>query len=241
MKPSGTHSYRILICDDDPDIVRALNIYLQDAGYETATAHTGRQALNQLVEVHFDLLLLDVMMPEINGISLLQQIRSCGNNMPIILISAKSEDEDIILGLNLGADDYITKPFNPREVIARIKSQLRRYTSLGARVEGREYYTTGGLALDHQTKTVTVDGEPVSLTSFEYNILYFLIRHKGQVFSSSEIYEAVWRVEPLNSENVVTVHICHIREKIEIDPRNPRYLKVLWGKGYRIEDLERDD
>ena len=227
---------KILICDDDPDIVRALSIYLKDEGFEIYTAFTGREALNALDEVDMDLALLDIMMPELDGIMAAQKIRE-RYNLPIIFISAKSEDKDKITGLIAGADDYITKPFNPAEVIARVRSQLRRYTMLGGRVASDTVYETGGLAIDTNKKVCTVNDEEVNLTNVEYRILLFLLKNKGQVYRTDEIYENVWQQNALGADSVVSVHIHHIREKIEANPQNPQYIKVLWGKGYKVEDM----
>ena len=228
--------YQILICDDDRDIVSALDIYLTSEGYRTLKAYDGLEALRMVEENQVDLVLLDVMMPKLDGIRTTARLRE-RFNVPIILLTAKSEDADKVLGLNIGADDYVTKPFNPIEVMARVKSQLRRYTTLGgqSREEGSQLLTNGGIAMDDAAKSVTVDGEPVSLTPLEYNILRLLLSHPGQVFSSSQIYEQVWNDPSLGSENTVAVHIRHLREKIEIDPANPRYLKVVWGLGYKME------
>ena len=224
--------YTILICDDDRDIVSALDIYLTSEGYETIKTYNGKQAI-QAAETH-EIHLVDVMMPELDGIRATAKLRE-GSNVPIILLTAKSEDMDKILGLNIGADDYITKPFNPLEVMARVKSQLRRYTSLGGADKGPGLITVGPIAMDDSAKVVTVDGEPISLTPIEYNILKLLLSHPGQVFSSAQIYEQVWNDPAYGSENTVAVHIRHLREKIEINPAEPRYLKVVWGLGYKME------
>ena len=224
----------ILICDDDKDIVSALDIYLTSEGYETVKAYDGLECLEAVKRQPVDLILLDVMMPGLDGIRTTAKLReSC--NVPIILLTAKSEDSDKILGLNIGADDYITKPFNPIEVIARVKSQLRRYTSLGGADKSPGLLTVGPISLDDSAKQVTVDGEPVALTPIEYNILRLLMTHPGQVFSSAQIYEQVWNDPAYGSENTVAVHIRHLREKLEIDPANPRYIKVVWGLGYKME------
>ncbi len=228
---------KILICDDDPDIVRALSIYLGNEGFDVYTAYSGREALDVLDEVGIDLTLMDIMMPELDGISATHKIRE-RYNLPIIFISAKSEDRDKISGLHAGADDYITKPFNPAEVIARVRSQLRRYTLLGGRESGDTVYESGGLAIDTDKQICTVNGREIYLTKSEYRILLFLLKNKGRVFRSEEIYESVWQQEALGSESVISVHIFHIREKIEANPRNPQYIKVLWGKGYKLEDME---
>ena len=226
--------YTILICDDDRDIVSALDIYLTSEGYQTVKAYNGREALKAVEQREIHLILMDIMMPELDGIRATAKLRE-ENNVPIILLTAKSEDTDKILGLNIGADDYITKPFNPLEVIARVKSQLRRYTSLGGSEKSTGLITVGPVSMDDSAKRVTVDGEPVALTPIEYNILKLLISHPGQVFSSAQIYEQVWNDPAYGSENTVAVHIRHLREKIEIDPADPRWLKVVWGLGYNME------
>ena len=226
--------YTILVCDDDPDIVSALEIYLGSEGYKTVAAYNGKEALRIAAEQEIHLILMDIMMPEMDGMRATSKLRE-GSNVPIILLTAKSEDSDKILGLNIGADDYITKPFNPLEVIARVKSQLRRYTALGGAEKGPGLITAGPIAMDDGAKVVTVDGEPISLTPIEYNILKLLLSHPGQVFSSAQIYEQVWNDPAYGSENTVAVHIRHLREKIEINPAEPRYLKVVWGLGYKIE------
>ncbi len=232
--------YHILICDDDSDIVSALEIYLSSEGYQVFTASDGLEALDVVAREDIHLILMDVMMPRLDGIRATAKLRE-STNIPIILLTAKSEDSDKILGLNIGADDYITKPFNPIEVIARVKSQLRRYTTLGGRgqhaADREGVYTDGGITVDDGAKSVTVDGEPVSLTPIEYNILLLLIRNQGRVYSTSQIYELVWNDPSLGSENTVAVHIRHLREKVEIDPANPRYIKVVWGLGYKMEKL----
>lgn len=226
--------YTILICDDDRDIVSALDIYLTSEGYQTVKAYNGREALKAVEQREIHLILMDIMMPELDGIRATAKLRE-ENNVTIILLTAKSEDTDKILGLNIGADDYITKPFNPLEVIARVKSQLRRYTSLGGSEKSTGLITVGPVSMDDSAKRVTVDGEPVALTPIEYNILKLLISHPGQVFSSAQIYEQVWNDPAYGSENTVAVHIRHLREKIEIDPADPRWLKVVWGLGYKME------
>ena len=224
----------ILICDDERDIVSALKIYLSSEGYTLFEAYTGREALEVVKKHDIHLILMDIMMPEMDGISATAKLReTC--NVPIILLTAKSEDTDKVLGLNMGADDYITKPFNPMEVLARVRSQLRRYTSLGGMEQKPNRIVIGGIALDDDTKTVTVDGEPVSLTPIEYNILLLLMRHPGRVYSSAQIYEQVWNEAAFGSEGAVAVHIRHLREKLEITPSEPRYLKVVWGLGYKME------
>ena len=226
--------YNILICDDERDIVNALKIYLADPNYTLFEAHTGAEALDILGREDIHLVLLDIMMPEMDGITALAKLRQV-SNVPVILLTAKSEDTDKILGLNVGADDYVTKPFNPVEVAARVRSQLRRYFQLGGGTVRPEVLTLGGIQLDDREKAVTVDGDAVSLTPTEYDILKLLMEHPGQVFSPREIYRKVWRDAPFGSENTVTVHIRHLREKIEIDPAEPRYLKVVWGQGYKLE------
>lgn len=230
--------YNILICDDDQDIVSALDIYLTSEGYHTLKAYDGLEALRAVEEHEVHLILLDVMMPKLDGIRTTAKLRE-RSNVPIILLTAKSEDADKVLGLNIGADDYVTKPFNPIEVIARVKSQIRRYTTLGgqSKEEGARLLRNGGIAMDDAAKSVTVDGESVSLTPLEYHILRLLLSHPGQVFSTGQIYEQVWNDPSMGSENTVAVHIRHLREKIEIDPANPHYLKVVWGLGYKMEKV----
>ena len=227
---------KILVCDDDKEIVEAIEIYLTQEGYEVLKAYDGMEALKVLETEHVDLLVIDVMMPKLDGIRATLKIRE-ENNMPIIILSAKSEDADKILGLNIGADDYVTKPVNPLELIARVKSQIRRYTKLGSTVDtGQEsVYTVGGLSVNDDLKEVTVDGEPVKLTPLEYSILLLLVKNQGKVFSISQIYEDIWNEDAIGVDNTVAVHIRHIREKIEINPKEPRYLKVVWGVGYKIE------
>ena len=224
----------ILICDDEKDIVNALKIYLSDPDYTIFTAYNGREALDVLAAQEIHLVLLDVMMPVMDGITALSRIREI-SNVPVILLTAKSEDTDKILGLNVGADDYITKPFNPLEVSARVHSQLRRYLRLGSGVQQAESYVIGGIELDDKAKTVTVDGEQISLTPKEYDILRLLMANPDKVFSPKEIYQTVWREKPFGTDNTVAVHIRHLREKIEIDPADPRYIKVVFGQGYKIE------
>ena len=228
----------ILVCDDDKEIVEAIEIYLMQEGYHILKAYDGIQALELLKKNEVHRLIIDVMMPRLDGIRATLKIRE-ESSIPIIILSAKSEDTDKILGLNIGADDYVTKPFNPAELMARVKSQLRRYTALGGmqKESADSVYRTGELVVDDNAKTVTVDGEPVSLTPREYGILCFLTRHAGQVFSISQIYEAVWNEPAYNPENTVAVHIRRIREKIEINPKEPKYLKVVWGIGYKMEKL----
>ncbi len=229
---------KILVCDDDKEIVEAIEIYLVQEGYEVLKAYDGEEALQVLKTCQPDLLIIDVMMPKLDGIRATLKIREV-NNMPIIILSAKSEDADKILGLNVGADDYLTKPFNPLELVARVKSQLRRYTKLGSTVnmEKKNVYSTGGLSIDDDLKEVTVDGDTVKLTPIEYNILLLLVKNQGKVFSIDQIYENIWKEDAIGVDNTVAVHIRHIREKIEINPKDPRYLKVVWGVGYKIEKL----
>ena len=228
----------ILVCDDDKEIVEAIDIYLTQEGYRVLKAYDGQEALKVLREEDVDLLVIDVMMPRLDGIRATLKIRE-ENNIPIIILSAKSEDADKILGLNVGADDYVTKPFNPLELVARVKAQLRRYTRLGSTVKetGAAVYTTGGLSINDDLKEVTVDGEPVKLTPIEYNILLLLVKNQGKVFSIEQIYESIWNEDAIGADNTVAVHIRHIREKIEINPKDPRYLKVVWGVGYKVEKI----
>ena len=228
--------YNILICDDQPDIVNALKIYLAPEGYHLYEAFTGKEAVDVVKNNDIHLILLDVMMPVMDGITATGQIRKF-SNAPIILLTAKSETEDKVLGLNMGADDYITKPFVPMEVLARVRSQLRRYAFLGGNQEqeAASTITIDGITLDDRTKTVTVDGQDVSLTPTEYAILKLLMENPGKVFSTKKLYEAVWQEAALGSEGAVAVHIRHLREKIEINPSEPRYLKVVWGQGYKME------
>ena len=230
--------FKILVCDDDKEIVEAIEIYLTQEGYEVVKAYDGEEAIQTLKKEHVDLLIMDVMMPRLDGIRATLKIRE-ENSLPIIILSAKSEDADKILGLNIGADDYVTKPFNPLELVARAKSQLRRYTQLGSTVqdEKKEVYEVGGLSINDELKEVTVDGESVRLTPIEYNILLLLVKNQGKVFSIDQIYENIWNEEAIGADNTVAVHIRHIREKIEINPKEPRYLKVVWGVGYKIEKL----
>ena len=230
--------FNILVCDDDKEIVDAIDIYLSQEGYHILKAYDGLQAIEIMKKEEVHLILLDIMMPNLDGIRTTRKIRET-SSVPIIMLSAKSEDVDKILGLNIGADDYITKPFNPLELIARVKSQLRRYTQLGnlATEEKEAVYVCGGLVVNDDLKTVTVDGEPVKLTPIEYNILVLLIKNQGKVFSIEQIYENIWNEEAIGADNTIAVHIRHIREKIEINPREPRYLKVVWGIGYKIEKM----
>jgi len=227
--------YNILICDDQPDIVNALKIYLTPEGYRLYEAFTGREAVEVVQNHDIHLILMDIMMPGMDGITATAKIREF-SNAPIILLTAKSETEDKVLGLNVGADDYITKPFVPVEVLARVRSQLRRYATLGSRpAENTGCITIGGISLDDRTKTVTVEGEAVALTPTEYAILHLLMANPGKVYSTKVLYESVWQEAALGSEGAVAVHIRHLREKIEINPSEPRYLKVVWGQGYKME------
>jgi len=233
----GENMYNVLVCDDDKEIVEAIEIYLMQEGYQVLKAYDGMEALSIIRSHEVHLLVIDVMMPKLDGIRATLKIRE-SNSIPIIILSAKSEDADKILGLNIGADDYLTKPFNPLELVARVKSQLRRYTQLGTMPETRSnVYKTGGLCIDDDTKVVTVDGEEIRLTPIEYNILLFLLKHVGKVFSIEQIYENIWNEQAVGADNTVAVHIRHIREKIEINPKEPRYLKVVWGIGYKVEQL----
>ena len=229
---------KILVCDDDKDIVEAIDIYLTQEGYEVLKAYDGDEAIKVLKSNEVDLLIMDVMMPRLDGIRATLKIRE-NMSLPIIILSAKSEDADKILGLNIGADDYMTKPFNPLELVARVKSQLRRYTQLGstARSDNQSEFRTGGLVIRDDLKEGTVDGEKVKLTPIEYNILLLLVKNQGKVFSINQIYENIWNEEAIGADNTVAVHIRHIREKIEINPKEPRYLKVVWGVGYKVEKI----
>ena len=229
---------KILVCDDDKDIVEAIDIYLTQEGYEVLKAYDGDEAIKVLKRNEVDLLIMDVMMPRLDGIRATLKIRE-NMSLPIIILSAKSEDADKILGLNIGADDYMTKPFNPLELVARVKSQLRRYTQLGstARSDNQSEFRSGGLVIRDDLKEVTVDGEKVKLTPIEYNILLLLVKNQGKVFSINQIYENIWNEEAIGADNTVAVHIRHIREKIEINPKEPRYLKVVWGVGYKVEKI----
>ena len=227
----------ILVCDDDKQIVEAIDIYLTGEGFQVIKAYDGYEALELLDNNHVDLMIVDVMMPGLDGIRTTLKVRET-SSIPIIILSAKSEDNDKILGLNIGADDYITKPFNPLELVARVKSHIRRYTQLGnmnQQQAGEQIYKCGGLTINDDNKEVQVDGETIKLTPIEYNILLLLVKNAGKVFSIDEIYEQIWNEEAIGADNTVAVHIRHIREKIEINPREPRYLKVVWGVGYKIE------
>ncbi|MBQ6592291.1 MAG: response regulator transcription factor [Solobacterium sp.] len=225
---------KVLIVDAEQDIVDALKIYLSSQEYELYEAHTGKEALEMMEKEEIDLVLMDIMMPVMDGISAVAKIRQI-SNVPIILLTAKSEDSDKVLGLDIGADDYITKPFSPAEVIARVKSQLRRYTRLGSHVQQTGEIVIGGIVLNDNEKKVTVDGTEVSLTPVEYGILKLLMSRPGQVYSSAQIYRLVWHDVPMGAEGTVAVHIRHLREKIEINPSEPRYIKVVWGQGYKME------
>lgn len=226
--------YNILICDDEKDIVSALKIYLEAEGYKTFAAFNGLEAIGILHQEDIQLVLMDIMMPEMDGISTMVKIRE-ESNVPVILLTAKGEDTDKILGLNVGADDYITKPFNPVEMLARVRSQLRRYMQLGGGAVRENLIRMGGVCMDDRSKEVTVDGEAVSLTPREYDILKFLMQHPGEVFQPRVIYRRVWDDEPYGAESTVAVHIRHLREKIEINPAEPRYIKAVWGQGYKME------
>jgi DNA-binding response OmpR family regulator len=230
--------YNILICDDDQDIINALKIFLSDSSYNLFEANNGKQALEVISNNEIHLVLMDIMMPEMDGISAMVRIRE-NSNVPVILITAKSEAGDKILGLNVGADDYITKPFNPIEVAARVRSQIRRYTQLGAAVIKQKTLGVGGIELDDNAKAVTRDGVPVSLTPTEYEILKLLMQNLGRVYSPKEIYREIWRENPMTAENTIAVHIRHLREKLEINPAEPRYLKAVWGHGYMMEGDKR--
>ena len=228
--------YHILICDDERDIVSALKIYLSGEGYRLFEASNGEEAIEIVKNNEIHLILMDIMMPRMDGITATARLREL-SNAPILMLTAKGESGDKVLGLNVGADDYITKPFDPAEVVARVRSHLRRYTRLGAKPDtgkGR-VYTVGPITLDAEAKTVTVDGDPVALTPIEFHILALLIAHPGRIYSSAQIYELVWKETALGADNAVSVHIRHLRQKIEINPSEPRYLKVVWGLGYKME------
>lgn len=226
--------YRILVCDDERDIVSALKIYLEAEDYGVVEAYSGLEALELLDKNEIHLVLMDIMMPGMDGISAMVKIRE-RSNVPVILLTAKAEDSDKILGLNVGADDYVTKPFNPVELLARVRSQLRRYMQLGGGVQKESSFVVGTLVLDDKSKEVSVDGELKNLTPTEYDIVKFLMEHPGQVFSPRDIYRAVWKEEPFGAESTVAVHIRHLREKLEINPAEPRYIKAVWGQGYKME------
>ena len=236
-------TYTILVCDDEKEITDAIEIYLTQEGYEVRKAYDAPQAISILEKEEIHLLIMDIMMPGMDGLTAVLKIRkNMKSSIPIIILSAKGQDTDKIMGLNYGADDYITKPFSPLELVARVKSQLRRYTTLGTMQEsdesGQNTFHSGGLVINDDRKEVTVDGNSVRLTRIEYNILLLLLKNKGKVFSIDQIYEKIWNEEAFCADNTVTVHIRHIREKIEIDPKNPRYLKVMWGIGYKVGDLD---
>ena len=226
-----------MVCDDEKEIVEAISIYLENEGYSVFPAYTGKEALDILRTKEVHLVIMDIMMPEMDGIRATIRLRE-ESNIPVILLSAKSQDADKVLGLNVGADDYITKPFNPLELVARVKSALRRYTTLGSMERRKNVFVTGGLVLDAEKKTVSVDGEEVWLTPIEFKILHYLMRHMGSVLSVSQIYESVWEESAVGADNTVAVHIRRIREKIEINPKEPKYLKVVWGLGYRVEKIK---
>ena len=228
-------SYNILICDDEQDIVSALKIYLEAEGYRTFAAANGKEALELLDRENIHLVLLDIMMPVLDGVSALSRLREF-SNVPVILLTAKSEDTDKVLGLNIGADDYITKPFNPVELLARVRSQLRRYLQLGGGAVRESVLSIGPISLDDGSKAVTLDGEPVNLTPREYEILKLLMQNPGRVFHPRDLYRKVWNEEPYGAESTVAVHIRHLREKLEIDPASPRYIRAVWGQGYKISD-----
>lgn len=232
-------SVNILVCDDERDIVKAVSIYLRAEGYNIFPAYNGKEALKILEEERIELVLLDIMMPEMDGLDTLSKLREV-NNIPVILLTAKSEDTDKVLGLNVGADDYITKPFNPVELVARVKSQLRRYMQLGGKTgvfSQDDVLKAGGLMIDDRSKIVTLDGEELKLTKTEYDILKFMMENRGQVFSPRQIYEKVWNDISIGNEGTVAVHIRHLREKIELNPSDPRYIKVVWGRGYKFENM----
>ncbi len=226
----------ILVCDDDKEILDAIKIYLENEGYHVLKAYNGLEALEIIEKNDIHLIIMDIMMPQMDGLRATMKIRE-NKSIPVIMLSAKSEDTDKIMGLNMGADDYITKPFNPLELIARVKSQLRRYTSLGSLEKKDNVYKTGGLVIDDESKCITVDGEEVQLTPVQYKILKLLTANAGRIYSIDEIYEKVWKETAFNPENTVAVHIRKIREKIEINPKEPKYLKVVWGIGYKVEKL----
>ena len=230
--------YNILVCDDDKDIVEAITIYLETTGYNVIKAYNGIEALEQIEKSDIHLAIMDIMMPEMDGIKATRLLRE-RSKVPVIFLSAKSEDADKILGLDIGADDYVTKPFNPLELVARVKSQIRRYTELGTiATTDEDVIVDGGLVIDDKAKKVSVDGDEVKLTPIEYDILMYMMKNAGIVFNSSQIYEAVWKEDALGADNIIAVHIRHIREKIEINPKEPRYLKVVWGQGYKIEKVK---
>ena len=225
----------ILVCDDDKEIVDAIEIYLEEEGFTVFKAYDGVQALEILGQARIQLVVADIMMPKMDGIRMVKELRKF-SSIPVIFLSAKSEDADKILGLNIGADDYITKPFNPLELVARVKSNMRRYTTLGSAVENENVYSAGGLTIDDNSKECFVLGQSIKLTPVEYNILCFLVKNKGKVYSIEQIYEHIWHESGGRTDNTIAVHIRHIREKIEINPKDPKFLKVVWGVGYKIED-----
>lgn len=233
----------ILVCDDEREIADAVEIYLKAEGYNVIKTYNGEEALEKMKAEEIHLVIMDIMMPVMNGIEATLKLRET-SHVPVILLSAKAEDNDKILGLNIGADDYVTKPFNPLELVARVKSQLRRYTELGSAPDGEDdgsgdsVIKNGGLVINDSTKEVTCDGRDIKLTPIEFNILKFLTENTGRIYSTGRLYEAVWNEEAIASDNVIAVHIRHIREKLEIDPKNPRYLKVVWGQGYKIEKMK---
>lgn len=226
--------YNVLVCDDEKDIVTALKIYLTSDGYQVYEAYNGKEALDIIQKNEIHLVLMDIMMPEMDGISAMVKIREY-SNVPVILLTAKGEDTDKVLGLTVGADDYVTKPFNPVELQARVKSQIRRYMQLGSGKEVTHKLSAGGIELDDKSKEVYLDGDKVNLTRTEYDILKLLMEHPGEVFSPNQIYQKVWKDDPYGTENTVAVHIRHLREKIEYNPAEPRFLKVVWGRGYKME------
>lgn len=225
----------ILVCDDDKEIVDAIEIYLEEEGFTVFKAYDGIQALEILGQARIQLVVVDIMMPKMDGIRMVKELRKV-SSIPVIFLSAKSEDADKILGLNIGADDYITKPFNPLELVARVKSNIRRYTTLGSVAENDNVYSAGGLTIDDNSKECFVFGKSIKLTPVEYNILCFLIKNKGKVYSIEQIYQNIWHESSGRTDNTIAVHIRHIREKIEINPKDPKFLKVVWGVGYKIED-----
>ena len=230
------NKYHILIVEDDKEIRDGVEIYLKNQGYQVWKASNGKEGLEIVAQEEIHLAILDIMMPVMDGVTMLMKLREQNHEFPVIMLSAKSEEVDKIMGLNIGADDYVTKPFNPLELVARVKSNLRRYTSLGSLTgENKAIYQVGGLILNDDIKQVTVDDEPVKMTPIEYNILLLLMKNQGRVFSINQIYESIWNEDAIGADNTVAVHIRHIREKIEIDPRNPKYLKVVWGVGYKID------
>lgn len=231
-------NYRVLIADDDPNVHQSLSPYFRREGYEIFSSYDGEDAVEKARSLKPDMIILDIMMPRKDGLAVCREIRREAN-IPVIMLSAKGEEFDKLLGLELGADDYITKPFNPLEVLARVKAQLRRYAQLGGMPEKGTALTLGGIAMDDERKSVTLDGEEVTLTPTEYDILRLLLENPGKVFSSADIYRRVWKDEPFSAEGTVPVHIRHLREKLEIDPANPRYLKVVWGKGYKLEEMKK--